>query len=132
MALGRVKKEADDMPVTFIHPESRENIRFVFWMIGGAISVIGTIVVAALYVSSFAGRVERLEQTVDKNSERSEQAFVMAKDLYDQRSYGISHHQWYVNRHGFLPNQNLAPQPQPQSLPGPKPNPAQGKDPNNQ
>ena len=53
-ALGRIKREADSYSVPLVvTAERRETIRFLFWIVGGFVSLIVTIVTATAFVISY-------------------------------------------------------------------------------
>ena len=134
-ALGRAKKEADELPMG-LSSEGRENIRFLFWMLGGVCSLIGTIVVATTVVVGYRNDVRDNRQKIDLLETRTNVLTVydfrevgrLTFDMSTQREYGVSNKEWYLAKHGFAPATNALAQPYatpaPPAYPAPCPTPS--------
>ncbi len=117
-ALGKAKKDADELPMG-LTSEGRENIRFLFWMLGGVCSLIGTIIIATTVVIGYRNDVRDNRKEIEKITELTNVLKIcdlkdVAKITYDmsnQREYGVSNKEWYLAKHGFAPASNAMAQP---------------------
>lgn len=122
-ALSRVKREADDTPLFATPPqilpsqEGRENLRFVFWMIGGLMTLIGTIIIATTVVVGYRNdtrtNASDIKTLMDRTSIMQIYDFKeigrLTLDMSTQREYGVSNYDWYTAKHGYPPRINPPP-----------------------
>jgi hypothetical protein len=113
-ALSRVKKDADEaprFPSIIPAPEGREQVRFFFWMLGGLMSLVGTIIVATTVVVGYRNDTHENRRDIQMLMDRT--APLVSYDFKDlgstvvemkaQREYGISNYDYYISKHGHPP-----------------------------